>query len=174
MNTPASTSDSSTPSHHTSSGQVSNAARLSVSRRQRGTPYTARIESLGVSDYSIVNHTILPKGFGYGVENDYWHLREHVQIWDVTCQRQVEITGVDAAYLVQLMTPRNMSNAAIGQCLYAPLIDDNAGMLNDPIILKLADDRFWLSIADSDVLLWAKGLAGEARPRFGRCFIGAR
>ncbi len=134
-------------------------AKLAVSRRQRSTPYTPRVEALGVSDYSIVNHTVLPKGFGRSVEEDYWHLREHVQLWDVSCQRQVQIQGVDAAKFVQLMTPRDLRKASIGQCLYAPIIDENAGMINDPVILKLGEDRFWLSIADSDVLLWAKGLA---------------
>ncbi len=134
-------------------------AKLSVSRRQRSTPYTPRVEALGVTDYSIVNHTILPKGFGRSVEEDYWHLREHVQLWDVSCQRQVELKGCDAARLVQLMTPRDMRQAKVGQCFYAPIIDQHAAMLNDPIIQKLADDWFWLSIADSDLLLWAKGLA---------------
>lgn len=134
-------------------------ARLAVSRRLRSTPYTPRIEALGVSDYSIVNHTVLPKGFGRSVEEDYWHLREHVQLWDVSCQRQVEVHGADAAMLVQMMTPRDLRRAQVGQCLYAPLIDQHAGMLNDPVILKLADDHYWLSIADSDVLLWARGLA---------------
>lgn len=134
-------------------------AKLSVSRRQRSTPYTPRIESLGVSDYSIVNHTILPKGFGRSVEADYWHLREHVQLWDVSCQRQVELKGKDASQLVQLMTPRDLRNAKVGQCLYAPLIDEHAAMLNDPIIQKLAANHYWLSIADADILLWAKGLA---------------
>lgn len=134
-------------------------ASLAVSRRQRSTPYTPRVEALGVSDYSIVNHTVLPKGFGRSLEEDYWHLRQHVQIWDVSCQRQVELQGADAARLVQLMTPRDLRKATVGQCLYAPLIDQDAGMLNDPVILKLDHDHFWLSIADSDVLLWAKGLA---------------
>lgn len=134
-------------------------AKLAVSRRLRGTPYTPRVEALGVSDYSIVNHTVLPKGFGRSVEDDYWHLKSHVQLWDVSCQRQVELKGKDAAQLMQLMTPRNMQMAEVGQCLYVPIIDDKAGMLNDPVVLKLSDDHFWLSIADSDLLLWAKGLA---------------
>jgi len=134
-------------------------ARLAVSRRLRSTPYTPRIEALGVSDYSIVNHTILPKGFGRSTEDDYWHLREHVQLWDVSCQRQVEVQGIDAARLVQIMTPRDLRSAQPGQCFYAPVIDQKAGMLNDPVILKLAEDHYWLSIADSDVLLWARGLA---------------
>jgi dimethylsulfoniopropionate demethylase len=134
-------------------------ARLQVSRRQRATPYTSRVEALGVSGFSVVNHSILPKGFRKSVAEDYWHLKTHVQLWDVGCQRQVELRGADAARLAQLMTPRDLRRVRVGQCLYAPLIDADAGMLNDPIILKLAEDRYWLSIADSDILLWAMGLA---------------
>ena len=132
---------------------------LNMSRRIRRTPYTDRVEQHGVRGFSVVNHMLLPKAFAPSVEEDYWHMREHVQIWDVSCQRQVEIKGPDAARLVQWMTPRDISKAREGQCLYVPLIDDKAGMVNDPVLLKLAPDHFWLSIADSDVLLWAKGLA---------------
>lgn len=109
--------------------------------------------------FSVVDHMLLPKAFARSVEEDYWHLREHAQIWDVSCQRQVEIGGKDAARLVQWMTPRDIAKARVGQCFYVPLVDETGGMINDPILLKLAEDRFWLSIADSDVLLWAKGLA---------------
>ena len=132
---------------------------LLSSCRIRSTPYTSRVEALGVSGYSIVNHMILPKGFQRTIEEDYWHLKEHVQLWDVACQRQVELKGPDAAHLAQLMTPRDLGNARTGQCLYAPMVDDNGRMLNDPVILKLAEDHFWFSIADLDMLLWAKGLA---------------
>jgi dimethylsulfoniopropionate demethylase len=105
---------------------------------------------------------LLPKAYRTSVEEDYWHLRNHVQIWDVACQRQVEITGPDAERLVQWMTPRNISRARIGDCLYVPLTDAEGGLINDPVLLKLSDDRFWLSIADSDVLLFALGLAAGA------------
>jgi len=135
------------------------AAKLLSSCRIRSTPYKRKVEALGVSGYSVVNHTILPKGFGRSIEEDYWHLRQHVQLWDVGCQRQVELRGPDAARLAQLMTPRDLSAAEVGHCLYAPMIDDNGGMLNDPVILKLGDNHFWFSIADADMLLWAKGLA---------------
>ena len=135
------------------------APKLLVSRRIRATPYTPRVEALGVSGYSVVNHTILPKGFEKTVEEDYWHLRTHVQLWDVGCQRQVELLGPDADTLAQLMTPRDLREARVGQCLYAPMIDHHAKMLNDPIILKLGENHYWFSIADADVLLWAKGLA---------------
>ena len=132
---------------------------LITSRRNRRTPYTDRVETLGVSGYSIVNHTLLPKSFQRTLEEDYWHLKEHVQLWDVGCQRQVELRGPDASRLAQWMTPRDLRTMQVGQCYYAPLTDEYAGLLNDPVLIKRACDWYWFSIADSDVLLWAKGLA---------------
>ena len=107
---------------------------------------------------SVYNHVVLPTAYA-SLEEDYWHLREHVQIWDVACQVQVQIQGPDALRLVEYLTPRDLSKIVPGQCVYAPLIDEQAGIINDPIILCLAPDRYWLSISDSDVLLWVKGLA---------------
>ena len=132
---------------------------LNMSRRIRRTPYTDRVEKAGVRGYSVVNHMLLPKAYSTTIEEDYWHLREHVQIWDVSCQRQVQIEGPSAEKLVQLMTPRNISKANVGDCLYLPIVDGNAGLINDPVMIKLGENKFWLSIADSDVLLYATGLA---------------
>ncbi|MEK6204931.1 MAG: dimethylsulfoniopropionate demethylase [Amylibacter sp.] len=132
---------------------------LNMSRRIRRTPYTNKIEQAGVRGFSVVNHMLLPKAFQPSIEEDYWHLREHVQLWDVSCQRQVQIEGPDAAKLVQWMTPRDIGKALVGDCFYVPIIDADAGLINDPVMLKLAEDKFWLSIADSDVLLYAMGLA---------------
>ncbi len=132
---------------------------LNMSRRIRRTPYTDRVEAAGVTGFSVVNHMLLPKAFQRTVEEDYWHLREHVQIWDVSCQRQVCIAGPDAERLVQLMTPRKVTGAKVGQCLYIPIVDHAGGLINDPVLLKIAPTTFWLSIADSDVLLYALGLA---------------
>lgn len=132
---------------------------IAMSPRIRSTPYTSRVEQYGVSSFTVVNHMLLPKGFQTTVEEDYWHLRSHVQIWDVSCERQVEISGPDAMHLVQLMTPRDITVARIGQCLYAPVIDRNAGIVNDPVLLKIAEDRYWLSVADSDLILFALGIA---------------
>ena len=131
---------------------------IAKSRRLRSTPYTSRIEKQGLTAYSIYNHMLLPAAFG-SLEDSYHHLKEHVQIWDVAGERQVEISGKDSAKLVQLMTCRDLSKSKIGRCYYCPIIDDNAGMINDPVILKLKEDRWWISIADSDVILFAKGLA---------------
>ena len=132
---------------------------LQFARRIRTSPYFERVRQHGVTGYSVYNHMILPKSFGMSVEDAYWHLNEHVQIWDVSVQRQVEITGPDAARLVQWLTPRDLRQAKTGRCYYIPVVDRDGGMLNDPVLLKLAADRYWLSVADSDLLLYVKGLA---------------
>jgi len=131
---------------------------LAMSRRLRRSFYFGRVEEQGVGACTVYNHMLLPAVFR-SLEEDYRHLVAHVQLWDVGCERQVELRGPDAARLAQLMTPRDLGRAAAGQCLYAPLVDAGGFMVNDPVVLKLAEDRFWLSIADSDVLLWARGLA---------------
>lgn len=133
-------------------------AALWVNTRVRSTPFSDRVESLGVQAYSVYNHMLLPLMFR-SVEDDYRHLKQHVQLWDVSAQRQVELVGPDAARLMQLMTPRDLSKATVGRCLYTPLVDSRGGVVNDPVVLKLAEDRFWISIGDSDVALWANGLA---------------
>jgi aminomethyltransferase len=91
--------------------------------------------------------------------SDYWHIKKGVTIWDVGCQRQVEITGPDAFKFLQHLTPRNLTNFKVGQCKYTALTTQDGGILNDPVALRLGDNHFWLSIADRDVLLWAKGLS---------------
>ncbi len=134
-----------------------NAHQLSFVRRLRASPFENR--SLpGARSVSVYNHVVLPTVYE-SLEEDYWHLRGHVQMWDVACQVQVEVRGRDALGLVEWMTPRDVSACVPGQCIYAPLVDEHGGIVNDPIILCLEPDRYWLSLADSDALLWAKGLA---------------
>lgn len=133
--------------------------KLLSSRRLRRTPFTDRVEALGVRDFTVVNHMLLPKGFGRTVSEDYWHLLTHVQLWDVGCQRQVEIAGPQAKAFVQRLTPRDLGALRYGQALYVPLTDERGGMVNDPVLLQVESNRLRLSIADSDVLLWAKGFA---------------
>ena len=131
---------------------------IAKSRRLRGTPYTSRIEKQGATAYTVYNHMLLPAAFG-SVEDSYHHLKEHVQVWDVAAERQVEISGKDSAKLVQLMTCRDLSKSKDGRCYYCPILDDRAGIINDPVVLRINENKWWISIADSDVILFAKGLA---------------
>jgi len=131
---------------------------IAKSRRVRSTPYTSRIENQGVTAYTVYNHMLLPAAFG-SLEESCDHLKKNVQVWDVAAERQVEISGKAATKLVQLMTCRDLSKSKVGRCYYCPLIDENGNLVNDPVILKLTEDRWWISIADSDVIFFAKGLA---------------
>ena len=131
---------------------------LSISRRTRQTPFTPRVEAAGVKGYTVYNHMLLPTFFESN-EADYWSLCQDVQVWDVSCERQIEVSGPDSERLIQLMTPRDFSKAVVGQGLYAPLCDENGNLINDPVLIKFAPDNWWISIADSDVRLWARGLA---------------
>ena len=144
-------------------GSMSRAAppTLTPSIRLRRTPFWDAVERSGVKSVSIYNHMLLPSMFE-SVEEDYHHLKTCVQLWDVSCQRQVELRGPDASRLVQMMTPRNISDMSDGQCIYAPVVDVDGGILNDPVILRHGPDHFWLSISDSDLLFWVLGLATGA------------
>ena len=131
---------------------------ISPSRRLRRTPFSDGVEAAGVKAYTVYNHMLLPTVFR-SVQEDYRHLKEAVQVWDVACERQVEVRGPDAGRLVQLLTPRDLRSMQPGQCYYIPIVDETGGMLNDPVAVKLTEDRWWISIADSDLLYWIKGLA---------------
>ncbi|MEO1733489.1 MAG: dimethylsulfoniopropionate demethylase [Pseudomonadota bacterium] len=135
---------------------------LSPSRRVRRTPFSEGVEAAGVSGYTVYNRMLLPTVFE-SVEADYHHLKRHVQVWDVSCERQVELRGPDASRLMQMLTPRDLRSMLPGQCYYIPIVDETGGMLNDPVAVKLAEDRWWISIADSDLLLWVKGIANGYR-----------
>ncbi len=131
---------------------------ISKSRRVRSTPFTKKIEEQGVKSYTVYNHMLLPTSFS-NVDEEYLHLKKDVQLWDVSVQREIEISGKDAHQLMQLMTCRDLSKSKVGSCYYVPLIDSNGGMVNDPLIYKLEDNIWRVCIADSDVLLYAKGIA---------------
>ncbi|MEO1677290.1 MAG: dimethylsulfoniopropionate demethylase [Pseudomonadota bacterium] len=135
---------------------------ISPSRRLRRTPFSEGVESAGVSSYTVYNHMLLPVYFE-DPEADYHHLKKHVQVWDVSCERQVELRGPDAARLMQTLTPRDLRGMLPGQCFYVPVVDETGGMLNDPVAVKLSEEHFWISIADSDLLLWVKSIANAYR-----------
>ena len=135
-----------------------NSAQLVLSRRIRKTPFEQRVFENGVQGFTTYNHMPLASIFS-SPQEDYEHLCENVQIWDVSCERQVEVVGPDAMRLVELVTPRDISLCEVGQCMYAPLVDETGSIVNDPIIIRLAEDRLWVSIADSGVLLWMRGIA---------------
>jgi aminomethyltransferase len=127
----------------------------------RKSPYWQRTIEAGCTSWDLYNHMLIPTLYDDD-EAEYWHLLEKVTLWDVAVERQVEITGPDAAAFTQLLTCRDLSRCDVLQCKYAPLIAADGGIVNDPILLRLAEDHFWLSLADSDALLFAKGVQAMA------------
>ena len=124
----------------------------------RKSPYFDSTVKWGATGFSVYNHMYIPRDFG-SPEQNFWNLIEKSILCDVAVERQVEITGPDAFKFTQLLTPRDLSTIAIGQCKYVLITNNDGGILNDPVLLRLAENHFWLSLADSDVLLWAQGVA---------------
>jgi len=124
----------------------------------RKSPYFDSTVKWGATGFSVYNHMYIPRDFG-SPEQNFWNLIEKSILCDVAVERQVEITGPDAYKFIQLLTPRDLSKLAIGQCKYVLITNNDGGILNDPVLLRLAENHFWLSLADSDVLLWAQGVA---------------
>ena len=124
----------------------------------RKSPYFDATVRWGATGFSVYNHMYIPRDFGDPEEN-FWNLVNEAILCDVAVERQVEITGPDAARFTQLLTCRDLSAMEVGQCKYILITNADGGLLNDPVLLRLADDHFWISLADSDVLLWAQGVA---------------
>ena len=124
----------------------------------RKSPYFDSTVKWGATGFSVYNHMYIPRDFG-SPEQNFWNLIEKSILCDVAVERQVEITGPDAFKFTQLLTPRDLSKLAIGQCKYVLITNNEGGILNDPVLLRIAENHFWLSLADSDVLLWAQGVA---------------
>ena len=124
----------------------------------RKSPFFDATIEWGAKGFSVYNHMYIPRDFG-DPEQNFWNLVNEAILCDVSVERQVEISGPDAAKFVQLLTPRDLSKMKVGQCKYILITNQDGGLLNDPVLLKLADDRFWISLADSDILLWAQGVA---------------
>ena len=130
--------------------------------RLRPSPFYQSALTDGMTSASVYNRMMLPMSYG-DPEAEYRRLMEGVSMWDVGVERQVQLKGPDAGRLAQILCPRDLSTCKVGQGKYVPICNHNGALINDPILLKLADDLYWLSIADSDMWLWARAIAGERR-----------
>ncbi len=134
--------------------------QLSMGARVRKSPFFDATVRHGVTHFTTYNHMYMATSYG-NPQAEYQRLLEGVSLWDVSCERQVELSGPDAGALAQYLCPRDLSRCVVGQGLYTPLCDHSGRIINDPVLLKLSENRFWLSIADSDILLWARAVCAE-------------
>ena len=136
------------------------AFNIAIGPRERKSPfYDCTVED-GVTHFTVYNHMYMPVSYG-DPEAEYRRLIQGVAMWDVAAERQVEITGPDAERLIRYLTPRDLQDLPIGKGYYVPICDHQGNLINDPVLLRIEDQRFWLSIADTDVLLWVRGVAFE-------------
>ncbi len=133
---------------------------LGFGTRIRKSPFFESTLAWGCKEFTTYNHMYFPVYYNTP-EEDFWSLLNDVTLWDVSVERQVEITGSDASKFTQLLTPRNLSSCEVNQCKYVLNTNYEGGILSDPILLRLAEDHWWYSISDSDLLLWAMGVAGK-------------
>ena len=128
----------------------------------RKSPYFNSTVKWGATGFSVYNHMYIPRDFG-SPEQNFWNLVNEAILCDVAVERQVEITGPDATKFIQLLTPRDLSKLSVGQCKYVLIVNNEGGILNDPVLLRLKENHYWLSLADSDILLWAQGVAVNSK-----------
>ena len=133
-------------------------AQIQRGARLRRSPYFEATQRAGCRGYTVYNHMLLPIRYA-SFEAEYRRLLADVTLWDVSVERNVEIAGRDGLKFAELLTPRDLSKCRVGEGRYVLLTDDAGGIVNDPVLLRLEQNRFWLACADSDVLLWAKGVA---------------
>ena len=126
--------------------------------RIKKSPFFEKAVEYGATEFHPYNGMWMPVGYDSPV-NEYWNVLERASLWDVGVQKCVEIAGPDAEAFMQLLTPRDITTIEPGRCAYVFLTNQDGGVLNDPVMLRIAEDRFWLSTADSDMYLWAKGVS---------------
>ena len=136
---------------------MNNSSDFGFGTQIRKSPFFDATVKWGAKDFSVYNHMYIPRDFGNPEEN-FWNLINDAILCDVAVERQVQIKGPDASKFVQMMSPRDLSKMQVGQCKYVILTNQEGGVLNDPILLKVEEDCYWFSLADSDILFWAQGL----------------
>ena len=133
-------------------------AQIAFQPRIRKAAFFEAAWRYGCRNFSVYNRTYISGAFADPIE-EYWNVVENAALWPVMGERQIEITGPNATRFVQYLTPRDISKCAVGQCKYAPITAQDGGMLSDPIILRLEEERYWLSTSDWDLEAWAKGVS---------------
>ena len=134
--------------------------KLTGGPRVRTSPFYDRSKAAGMTVATVYNRMVLPIATDDPTA-DYEALTQRVSLWDVGCQRQVQVQGPDDLELCQYLSARDLSQLRIGVAKYAPLCDYDGRLINDPVVLRVNEDTVWFSIADSDVLLWIRAISGE-------------
>jgi glycine cleavage system aminomethyltransferase T len=132
---------------------------MSIGPRVRKSPFFDATVAAGAKAFTVYNHMYMPTAYSEGPQAEYRAMTEGVSLWDVSCERQIEVVGPDALQLVEMITPRRVASCQVERCRYILLTGEDGGIINDAVMLRLAQDRFWISPGDGDVALWIEGVA---------------
>ena len=135
-------------------------AEIGPNTRLKVSPFYQSTLQEGVAGFSPYNRMLMPVSYGDPAA-EYARLMGGVSQWDVAVERQVQLKGPDAARLAQILSVRDLSGLRENQGKYVPMCDHRGTLINDPVVLQLEDDLIWFSIADKDILMWARCVAAE-------------
>src|ERR671922_281121 len=127
----------------------------------RRSPFFDATRRAGCSAYDIYNHMLLP-GYYDDPEVEYRLLSERVVMWDVGVERTVQVSGPDADRLIDMITCRDLTTCAVKQGKYMIVTAPDGGIVNDPVLLHVDENVWWMQLADSDVHLYAMGVAASS------------
>jgi aminomethyltransferase len=143
-------------------GSSHDGLRLCLEQRLRKSPFFHLALDHGCWAYSVYNKHYLPKAYADpaegGLLKEYEWLTTNVAMWDVAIERQVRVRGPDAEKFVDRVITRRVASCEVGKGKYVVLCNQEGGILNDPVLLRLKRDEFWFSIADSDIALYLQGV----------------
>ncbi len=143
-------------------GLLAKGSRLLVDTRLRKGPYWHLSQAAGAWCYSVYNHVYHPRAYikpeDGGLMKEYEYLTEHVTLWNVAVERQIQVKGPDAEAFVDMVITRRADKCEVGKCRYVILCNSYGGVLNDPVLLRPAEDEFWFSLADTDIGLYLQGV----------------
>ena len=126
--------------------------------RYRKSPFFEATRRAGCQAWGIYNHMYIPNYYDDPLV-EYRSLTNDVTLWDVSVERIVEITGPDASEFTNRLTCRDLTKCAVGQCKYVLITAEDGGIVNEPVLVRVGENQWWLALSDSDAGLWARGYA---------------
>ena len=135
---------------------------LLISTRVRKSPYWHLSINEGCWRATVYNRIYHPRGYvkpeDGGAMVEYDALVNHVTMWNVAVERQIQVKGPDAESFVDYVITRDATRIKDMHAKYVILCNEAGGVLNDPVLLRLNRNEFWFSLADSDLMLWLQGV----------------
>ena len=141
--------------------------QMLISTRVRKSPYWHLSMQAGCWRATVYNRVYHPRGYvkpeDGGAMVEYEAIKNHVTMWNVAVERQIQVKGPDAEAFVDYVITRDASKISPMRARYVILCNHYGGVLNDPILLRLTKDEFWFSLSDSDISFYLQGVNHDKR-----------